>query len=238
MQCTARTFRAAPIEPKGRHAWQWAPRLRILLLRWIRRARARARDRAEANETPIPARERTLLVRPRVRRQGATCQLGSHPRRASRRPTAVPTSIPGRRHRIPAAPRLSREGNRSAGPAPEPSSRLVDHRFESALRVRPAAHAGLRSGRGRWHCRAENWCSGALGAIKAKQKYARGRISAAAYLDATREIVSLVWRKQIEVDNVDLFTHQGQIAVEELAAKPQLDLSVALQLSRGSSSRL
>jgi hypothetical protein len=68
----------------------------------------------------------------------------------------------------------------------------------------------------------------ALGVIKGK--WVHGRVTEAQYFAATKALIIDAWGKRIQVDSVDLFTPNGQKAVEALAMRYKIDHSDALQI--------
>lgn len=80
----------------------------------------------------------------------------------------------------------------------------------------------------------------ALGILKGKWQ-SRKVLSYDEYFDKTKRLVVDAWGGRIEVDDINLFTVDGQRATESLAKKHSLDLSDALQLQtilKGRYSRL
>ena len=69
----------------------------------------------------------------------------------------------------------------------------------------------------------------ALGILKGKW-LSRNQITEDEYFDKTKKLIISTWGNTIEVDDINLFTPEGQRSTEAVAKKHSLDLSDALQL--------
>lgn len=69
----------------------------------------------------------------------------------------------------------------------------------------------------------------ALGILKGKW-LSRNEITDAEYFEKTKQLVISAWGNIIEVDDINIFSPEGQRATEAIAKKHSLDLSDALQL--------